>query len=60
MKKKSSHYIQLTLFPLPKTEYSSLWDEIENLKSSHNSVRRKVFQELHKLKNELNQLMRLS
>ena len=58
MKKKSCPYIQLTLFPLPKTEFSTLWDEIENLKTSQGAVRRKLFQELHEIKTEIAELRR--
>lgn len=56
MKKKSSRYIQLDFFSYPKTEYTTLWDAIENLRSSHHSVRKRMFKEINEIKSIMHEI----
>lgn len=60
MKKKSSRYTQLTLFPtlIPphRQENLELWESVESLKLSHDSVRKKLFSELQEMKSIIQRL----
>lgn len=51
-KKKISTY-QDDLFLQPKTELNVVWEAITALRESHNSVRRKLFQQIEELRTSL-------
>jgi hypothetical protein len=53
MAKKKTKLIQEDLFTNPKTELDVVWEAITSLKESHNSVRKRLFQELEELRTSL-------
>lgn len=56
MGKKKAAGQQLDLFSCPKSENQALWEALAELKLSHHSVRKRLFQELHDLRETLVQL----
>jgi hypothetical protein len=53
MSKKKSASRQLDLFSCPKSELQALWEAVAEVKFSHNSVRKRLFQELQDLKESM-------
>lgn len=47
---KKQKYVQTDMFAFPKSENDYIWESLQSLQDSHNSVRKRIFHETQELK----------